>query len=152
VSPDGVLVVGYGSELRGDDAAGPRAARRLAEYGFDALDVHQLTPEIAERSAAARVVYFLDADTGVPPGEVSVERLECGQFAAQATEHHATPAGLLHLARVAYGAKPDAWLVRMGCDQFEIGDGLSPEAERAVSRAVEEVLKIRGSVTARLHL
>jgi Ni,Fe-hydrogenase maturation factor len=28
----------------------------------------------------------------------------------------------------------------MGCNQFEIGDGLSAEAERAVSRAVQEVL------------
>jgi len=142
VCPDGILVVGYGSELRGDDAAGPMAARRLAEYGFDALAVHQLTPEIAERCAAAWVVYFLDADTGLPPGEVSLERLECGQVRAQAIEHHATPAGLLRLARVAYGVAPEAWLVRMGCHQFEIGDGLSAEAERAVSRAVETVLKM----------
>lgn len=141
MSPDGILVLGYGSELRGDDAAGPTAARRLAEYGFDALAVHQLTPELAERTAAARVVYFLDADTGLPPGAVSVERLECGQVRAEAIEHHATPAGVLRLARVAYGVAPEAWLIRMGCRQFEIGDGLSAEAERAVSRAVEEVRK-----------
>jgi len=59
VACDGVLVIGYGSELRGDDAAGPTAARRLRSTGLSALDVHQLTPEIAERSAAARVVFFL---------------------------------------------------------------------------------------------
>ena len=144
MSPDGVLVVGYGSELRGDDAAGPTAARRLAELGFDALAVHQLTPEIAERCAAARVVFFLDADTGLPPGEVLIERLRAsGLFPARATEHHATPAGVMRLARVAYGAEPEAWLLRMGCHQFEIGAGLSAEADRAVSRAVEAVLKCR---------
>ncbi len=144
MSPDGVLVVGYGSELRGDDGAGPAAAYRLTDYGFDALAVHQLTPEIAERIAAARVVYFLDADTGMPAGEVSIERIDGrGPFPARALEHHATPAGLLGLALVAYGAEPEAWLVRMGCRQFEIGAGLSAEAEQAVSRAVEAVLKSR---------
>ena len=62
-------------------AASPAAVRRLAEYGFDALAVHQLTPEIAERCAAARAVFFLDADTGLPPGEVSIERLRAsGHF------------------------------------------------------------------------
>ena len=139
MAPDGVLVVGYGSELRGDDAAGPTAARRLAEYGFSALDVHQLTPEIAERSAGARVVFFLDADAGLTPGEVSRERVD-GQVPASAMGHYATPAGLLHMARTVYGAEPEAWLIRMGCNQFELGEGLSAEAERAVSRAVEEVL------------
>jgi hydrogenase maturation protease len=139
VAPDGILVVGYGSELRGDDAAGPVAARRLAQYGFSALDVHQLTPEIAERSAAARVVFFLDADAGLPPGEVSRERLD-GEVPAPVMGHYATPAGLLQVARTVYGAAPEAWLIRMGCNRFEIGGGLSAEAERAISRAVEEVL------------
>ena len=139
MAPDGVLVVGYGSQLRGDDAAGPAAARRLAQYGFSALDVHQLTPEIAERSAQARVVFFLDADAGLAPGEVSRERID-GGASAPTLGHYATPAGLLQMARVAYGTAPEAWLIRMGCDRFEIGDGLSAEAERAVSRAVEEVL------------
>jgi hydrogenase maturation protease len=139
VAPDGVLAIGYGSELRGDDAAGPTAARRLAEYGFSALEVHQLTPEIAERTAAAKVVFFLDADAGLTPGEVSRERVG-GRVPAEALGHYATPAGLLYMARTVYGSAPEAWLVRMGCNQFEIGDGLSAEAERAVSLAVEEVL------------
>ena len=67
------------------------------------------------------------------------ERLD-GRVPASAMGHYATPARLLHMARVAYGAEPEAWLIRMGCNQFEIGEGLSAEAERAVSRAVEEVL------------
>jgi len=140
VACDGALAIGYGSELRGDDAAGPTAARRLAEYGLSALAVHQLTPEIAERSAAARVVFFLDADAGVPPGEVSRERID-GRVPAAVMGHYATPAGLLQMARLVYGAAPEAWLIRMGCNRFDIGDGLSVEAERAISLAVEEVLK-----------
>src|SRR5579872_2398967 len=69
---EGVLIIGYGSWLRGDDAAGRLAARRLAERGFDAVDVHQLTPELADRVASAGTVVFLDADAGLAPGAVTV--------------------------------------------------------------------------------
>lgn len=133
-----LLIIGYGSPLRGDDAAGPRAAERLARRGFDALAVHQLLPELAERIAAAGTVIFLDADAAVAPGEVAIEPLaECG--ASRTFEHHAIPAGLLRLAHVAYGARPAAWLVRMGGAGFDFGDAVSPAAERAVARAVAAV-------------
>ena len=49
---DNVLVIGYGSPLRGDDAAGPLAARQLAQRGFEAIEAHQLTPELAEKVAS----------------------------------------------------------------------------------------------------
>ena len=141
VDRDGVLVIGYGSSLRGDDAMGPAAARRLREYGFEALAVHQLTPEIAERVAAARAVYFLDAAAGVPPGEISIQPLErAATRGPQPMGHHASPAALLRLARDAFGANPGAWLIGMGGSSFEIGGDLSEAAERAVSRAIEEVV------------
>ena len=60
---EGFLIIGYGSPLRGDDAAGPIAARQLAQQGFHALDVHQLTPELAEPVAKARMVPFIKVRT-----------------------------------------------------------------------------------------
>jgi hydrogenase maturation protease len=144
VDRDSVLIIGYGSELRGDDAAGRHAARRLAKRGFDVLDVHQLTPELAERVAKAHEVIFLDAHQGLPPGDVAVERLSLGpraQGAGGALEHHSSPVSLLRLARTAYGAEPTAWLVSMGGACFDMGAALSPAAERAVARAIKEVLR-----------
>ncbi len=141
MSHDGLLVIGYGNPLRGDDGVGPEVARRLGKFGFDALAVHQLTPEIAERIAAARAVFFLDADVNLPPGEISVEALhEAASTFAQSMEHYASPATLLRLAHEAYGAKPDAWYVAMGGSNFEIGEGLSDDARRAVSQATKEVM------------
>jgi hydrogenase maturation protease len=134
------LIIGYGSMLRGDDAAGPLAAQRLARRGFHALDVHQLTPELAEEVAAARTVIFLDAKAGLPPGEVSVEPLAPAAGSAP-LEHHASPAGLMRLARTAYGAEPNAWLIGMGGKEFEMGGIVSPAALKAVGRAVEEVIR-----------
>ena len=58
------LVIGYGNELRGDDAAGPCVARGVADWGrpeVDGLAVHQLTPELAPALAGAEVVVFVDA-------------------------------------------------------------------------------------------
>ncbi len=134
---EGLLIIGYGNELRGDDAAGPLAARELADRGFDALAVHQLMPELAERIAAARVVVFLDADASVTPGEVLVEPLALtGEHPPLG--HYASSAGLLSLVRLVYGASPDAWLVRIGVETFDFGEALSAAAEQAVRHAVDE--------------
>ena len=56
MSRNGLLIIGYGSELRSDDAAGVVAARELARYGLRAIPVHQLTPDLAESVAAAIVM------------------------------------------------------------------------------------------------
>lgn len=139
---EGVLIVGCGSGLRGDDAAGPAAARRLAALGFEALDVHQLTPELAERVAGARTVFFLDAHAALAPGEVSVMQVMPGETGP--LHHHASPAGLLRLARAAYGAEPEAWLVGIGGQSFEFGDKLSRAAGIGVDRAVDAVMACVG--------
>src|SRR5262245_30725916 len=56
-----VVVVGYGNELRGDDAVGPRVAQAVAAWdlpGVCGLAIHQLTPELAEiLAAAARAIF-----------------------------------------------------------------------------------------------
>jgi hydrogenase maturation protease len=140
VDHDDVLVIGYGSSLCGDDAAGLLAARRLAAIGYRAIEAHQLTPELAERVAAVRTVIFLDAHAELPPGEVAVRALTA-TAAHTPLEHHAGPAGLLRLACTVYGAAPRAWMVGMGGATFELGEGLSPDAERAVERAVEEAIR-----------
>jgi hydrogenase maturation protease len=123
-----VLIIGYGNPLRGDDAAGPIAAGRLG-----GLAVHQLTPELAEAIAQAGAVLFLDADATLAPGEISVTRIEP---APSHLNHDATPQGLLALAREVYGAAPQAWLIGMGGECYELREGLSPAARRAVERAV----------------
>src|SRR5919198_4121190 len=75
-----VLVVGYGSSLRGDDGLGWHAAALLAAdprlAGAEVLARHQLTPELAEDVSRAALVVLVDAraDGGGAPGEVAVRR------------------------------------------------------------------------------
>ena len=141
MAPESVLIIGYGSPLRGDDGAGPLAARRLAAKGFRTIDAHQLTPELAEPVAAARSVVFLDAHADLAPGKVSVRRLDGSEELQPLLEHHASPGGLLRLAHMVYGAKPEAWLIEMGGEDFELSDRMSPAAHRAVGRAMREVMR-----------
>lgn len=65
------LLIGVGSDLRGDDAFGPLLARRLAEEGFPALDAgtspESLTGPILR--SGAEVLIFADVGIlGAPPG------------------------------------------------------------------------------------
>ena len=130
-----MLIIGFGNPLRGDDAMGPIAAERLG-----GLAVHQLTPEMAEEIASADAVLFLDADATLAAGEVVLTPLLPGD--AEMT-HHASPAGLLQLARRVYGGSPKAWVIGMGGADFGLREGLTPAAERAVARALEAAGRLR---------
>jgi hydrogenase maturation protease len=136
-----LLIIGFGSPMRGDDVAGPHAARLLSARGYRTKDVHQLTPELAEEIASAREVVFLDAHAELPPGEIAIERINSRPSATGPLEHSASPAGLLRLTRRAYGAEPMAWLIGMGGSDFEMSERLSPAAQVAVDRAIEEIVR-----------
>src|SRR5262245_17655736 len=71
-----ILVVGYGSLLRSDDAAGRLVVRTLsAAESVETVECHQLTPELAERLSAAALAVFVDARIGSPAGAIQVSRV-----------------------------------------------------------------------------
>jgi hydrogenase maturation protease len=133
--PDGLLIIGYGNLLRGDDGAGIRAASRLRDLGFCSIETHQLLPELAELVSKAIAVIFLDADVGVAAGEIHVSEIFESQGGV--LEHHATPAGILRLAHDVYGRAPKAVLVGIGGQDFGYGEVMSDGAEGAISKAVQ---------------
>jgi len=131
------LVIGYGSDLRGDDAAGRLVVRALETKGLPGvatLEVHQLTPEVAAEIAGFGSVIFVDAT--VAGDDVGFETLVAAP-GSQGSAHHATPQGLLALAADLYGATPAAGLVAVPVERFDLGSGLSERARRGVRRAVE---------------
>ena len=149
-----VLVVGYGSTLRGDDGVGPRAAELALEddrlAGATVLLRHQLTPELAADIAAARLVVLVDARADAAPGSVSVERVGGGVAAeaapgrvprpdAGATTHHVGAAEVAALARDLWGASPEVFAVGVGATSFEVGDGLSDPVEHALPAVLDAI-------------
>jgi hydrogenase maturation protease len=124
------LIIGYGNPLYADDGIGPHAARELGQQGFDTIETHQLTPELADRVAAAHEIYFIDCDARLAPGEVRMTPLEPAPPGP--LEHHLTPASLLRLVLDLYDRAPRAIAVGIGPKSCELGAGLSPEAKHAV--------------------
>jgi hydrogenase maturation protease len=138
------VVIGYGSPLRGDDGVGPRVAETVAGWalpGVQALAVHQLTPELAEALAAARLAVFVDARPDPGGGTVEVSRLEPSEVAS-AVGHVSDPHGLLALTRAVYGRCPPAWWVTVPAAEFGPGERLSPGATLGVGEALAVVARL----------
>ncbi len=133
-----ILIIGYGSTLRSDDGAGQHVAREVAAQGWPAvrsLAVTQLTPELAAEIAQAEQVIFVDAIAGDGAQAVQVTDVTLAEDgegvdtnSTGAMTHHATPQGLLNLARTLYDSHPIAMLVSIPGINFELGEHLSPLA------------------------
>jgi hydrogenase maturation protease len=125
------LILGFGNPLRSDDGVGSKAAAMLeAELSPRELLViaaHQLTPEMAEPVARSSRVLFLDAvHTGVP-GEIRCQRvLRDPEFQPGSGSHDLAPSALLELAARYFHAQPEAWLLTITGDNFDLGESFSP--------------------------
>lgn len=138
------LVIGYGNTLRGDDAVGPRAADVVLGWGLpgvSARSVTQLTPELAEPLADARLAIFIDAR--IDAGEVQVRPIE-PTAGPSAIGHTGDPARLLALAKLAFGRSPPAWLVTVPATDFGLAEGLSPRAQRGLDAALARIAELLG--------
>jgi hydrogenase maturation protease len=139
-----VLVIGYGSTLRGDDGVGPAVAGRVevqALAGVQILVRHQLTPELADPISKAHTVIFVDAAMDLPGDAVRVSAV-APVAAHQVMVHTASPAGLLHLAQSVFNACPQAWLVEVPVAEMGIGEHLSAFAQQGVDKATGKVLEL----------
>lgn len=138
---ESVLVVGYGNTLRGDDAAGPRAASAVASWklpGVIVKVVHQLTPELAEFLAVVSLAIFVDARIVSEGRGVDVRPIEpFGPCLGTALGHVADPSHLLALTLTTYGTCARGLMYSVPAEDLSLGEGLSPVAERGL----EEVLQ-----------
>jgi hydrogenase maturation protease len=142
-----LLVIGYGNELRRDDAAGLRAARAVAAWrlpGVAGVAAHQLTPEFAELIGAAERVIFVDAGQG---DVVRTRPMEPGRT-AQVLGHIWEPRALLALAEALYGHRPEAWLITLPAPELGFGEGLSAAAEHGLAEALRQIRTLAGAFTA----
>lgn len=149
------LVLGYGNELRSDDAAGPMAARAIAAWGLPGVHVrveHQLTPDLAEPISKAGAVLFIDA--AVAEGTAHARLRAIQPAGAQEMRAHVSDPGiLLALAQALYGRCPAAWLATIPAFNLEVGEGLSAGTRAALEQALaglrKEFNKITGFLSSR---
>ena len=136
----GVLVIGYGNTLRGDDGVGPRVAEavgRLRLPGVRTLICPLLTPELADQISRAEKVIFVDAAVDAP-NAVQWRRLEPNET-SQLMAHAADPRTMLALARDVFGRVPEAWWLTIPAVDLGFREALSPEVQRSFTEAVEKI-------------
>lgn len=144
--PRNILVIGYGNDLRSDDAVGQRVAEAVAKWGAShirALAVHQLTPELAEHLAGALLAIFVDAVVGVPEQGVQARRIEPA-VPETSIGHTGDPRALLALTQALYGVCPEAWLIAVPGVDFGFGERLSETAQRGMGEALQQIRRLAG--------
>ncbi len=145
--PDAVLVIAWGNPLREDDGVAwhvVEGLRRLQPRPSLPLlrlrHAHQLTPELSEPVSHASGVVFVDARRDGTPGQVLCEAVSpaAGQ---NPLAHSLSPQALLLYAEGLYGRAPQAVVVSIAGERFEMGEGLSPAVQRAIPRAIRTVIR-----------
>ncbi len=133
------LVVGVGNQVRGDDAAGLLAARRLG-----GIELEGDTSALVELLSGAESVIVVDAvRSGAAPG--TVHRFEVGQaplpgtLRSSSSSHALGVAEAIELAR-ALGRLPAAvTVVGIEGERFDLGAGLSPRVGAAIDAVVASI-------------
>ncbi len=135
------LVFGIGNSLRRDDGFGWAVVDALAPRpGIETLQCIQLTPEYTDLVRAARRVLFVDLDQRLAPGVSRFSFVRAVQARPGALVHHLEPAELLGLTQTYFGAAPArAWLVGVGGQDLELGEGLSDVVAPSVERVVNQI-------------
>ncbi len=130
--PKPVLLFGYGNLSRGDDALGPL----LLEYAethcdLDAIEIlsdFQLQIEHALDLENRRLVLFVDASVACA-NAFDFTALEPARDKSYTT-HAMSPAAVLDVYQsIKKQTPPPCFLLSIKAEQFELGDGLSANAE-----------------------
>jgi hydrogenase maturation protease len=137
-------VLAVGNPSRGDDALGPELAARLeaaALPGVEVISEFQLQVENALDLEGRERVIFVDAGTGTPaPFEL---RRATANPDFLHTSHALPPEAVLATyRRVAGNEPPEAWLLCVRGESFELGEGLSQEAAGNVEAAWNELRRL----------
>jgi hydrogenase maturation protease len=139
----GTLVIGYGSTLHRDDAAGPLIAERVAAWDKQdvrALAVLQLTPELVDSLSQVGRVIFVDATAEECERGVAVRRLLPN--GGTSLGHVSDPGWLLGLCQALYGRCPEAWLVTVPAAALDLGEGLSSVVAAQVDAALRLIQRL----------
>lgn len=145
------LILGFGNPLRSDDGVGWKAAavlaRELSSSDVVVLTVYQLTPELAEVVSRCSRILFLNAAHTGQPGEIRMDTVRRDpQFQSGVISQQLSPQALLELAYRHFGAEPDATLLSMTGENFDLGERFSAAVEQAWNPFLERIRAwIRGS-------
>lgn len=144
-----IVVVGVGNELRGDDAVGVIAARRLASCdlgeGVEVIEGHTGGINLLFDIEGADWVIIIDAvDFGAQPGSVEIfeaDEVDIRVIDRVASLHHVSLADVIQLAQLT-GVAPRITLVAVQPQTIAPGQGLSDPVAKQVDAVVRSVAEL----------
>ena len=140
-----VLVVGFGTDLRGDDALGLRIAQALRERVngdlVEVLEFQQPLPELAENLSQVELAIFVDASIVGEAGALRSRQVR-PKPGPKSQSHIFDPSVLLNLALNVYKHAPRTYVVTVTGQDFGFAEALSPIATAAVPAAVAHIEKL----------
>jgi len=136
--PKAVLLFGYGNLSRGDDALGPLLLEHVESHcSLDAIEIlsdFQLQIEHALDLENRRLVLFVDASVACADA-FDFTVLEPARDKSYTT-HAMSPAAVLDVYQsIKKQTPPPCFLLSIKAEKFELGEGLSANAENNLAQA-----------------
>lgn len=132
------LLIAVGNAARGDDGLGWAFADAVTERGYfdgEILYRYQLQVEDAELISHARQVVFVDAWQN---GDIPFQWAPCpGEPQPSYTSHRLEPPAVVHLCESLFDANPDVFCLLIRGEQWELGEGLSRNAQQNLNLALD---------------
>ena len=131
-----VVVFATGNESRGDDGLAPALVRRAgleARAGISLVIDYQLQVEHALELEGRRLALFIDAGKDTP-APFELRRAQPSPRFLHTT-HALAPEAVLETAQRLGIALPDAWVLCVRGEHFELGESLSDPALRHLDAA-----------------
>ena len=142
-----ILVIGYGNDLRHDDAAGRCVADAIEKQrlegvlnGVTVRSIPQLVPELTADLGTASHAVFVDAAVKGVSGQVTTELIV--RAVGPVRSHIGRPADLLGLMESLELDQPPSYLVTVPAFDLSVGEGLSEPGAQAVQVAITEVSQL----------
>ena len=137
-----ILIIGIGNPLRGDDGLGWHLIQVLAQTYASIPDiavqhVQQLTLDLVEPVGQAKLVVFVDARLGDELGKITVDPIQANSRLDSPISHFFDPDTLLSAVQGLYGKHPEAVVVSVTSNLFDITEELSPTVEKKIPDVVE---------------
>ncbi|MBS1875541.1 MAG: hydrogenase maturation protease [Acidobacteria bacterium] len=142
------LILGYGAAERGDDGAGPMAARGLRQAGVEAEEFAGDGFALLERwRGFERVLIFDAAVTGAPPGTITVwDSAAIRPPAAALSSTHGFGLGeAIRMAQALGRIPPRLVVCGIEARSFDAGAPLSSDVAAAVESIVCELATAAGA-------
>lgn len=144
-----VVVFAVGNPSRGDDAIGPECCGRLEKWlkneglssQFELIEDFQLQIEHVLDLQGRQLALFIDAGAHTP-APYTFQRIAPATGIAHTTHELAPEAVLQVYVQTEFIEPPPAFVLCVRGEQFELGEALSPAAEKHLDAAFELLTRL----------